>query len=524
VVKFLKKLRISTSRMRKNYGLVFFIHAISWIECNNLPCIAKSSNLFTFPSTQTMLSNNKLQPRYTKSKSNLRMSRLRPLHRTETEFAILRGGYDSDDIGSDKPDRFQIELENGQKVFLSLEGSQALERALEIVRSRRHVEITPTHYFLALLVEPESSLRKMIVGESTTFDDVSSAVEKSLNQALGKLTTQNPAPKAIGISSRLHQVLDRAYSMSKSHSLGNDVTILIEDMVLALAEDPSIQAALTAANFPLKRLQQAAADRRKRSERTKGNGELQALEEFAHELVVDAERGRLDPVIGREAEIRRVIEILSRRTKNNPCLVGEPGVGKTAIVEGLAHRILAGDVPHGLNGTRIYSLDLAALYAGTKYRGELEERFQRIMREVEAARGQVLLFVDEIHMLLGGAGGEDAHSLANLLKPALARGLRCIGATTNNEYRTHIERDGAFERRFQKARSPPPPPPMRRLHTQHTHTAHTHTAHTHTQRSLRVLGRTVCWRESLQRSPRASKRDSQAPPRPASASGLPCPL
>ena len=420
-----------------------------WIKCNSIAENAvpmKNLKFLSIPSKSSIVLGH--------SEQHFRLRDCGYLKR------ILRGGDDVEESGSEKVDRFQIQLENGQKVILTLEESHALERALEIVRSRRHVEITPLHYFLALLVAPESSLRRFLVGESTSFDDVASAIEKALNQALSKLTSQSPAPKAIGISARLQNVLDRAYSLSKSHSQGNsfagDVPIQIEDMISALAEEASIQAALAVANFPVKRLQQAAAARRKRSERVQEGEGLQALEEFAHELVVDAERGRLDPVIGREAEIRRVIEILSRRTKNNPCLVGEPGVGKTAIVEGLAHRILAGDVPHGLNGTRIYSLDLAALYAGTKYRGELEERFRRIMRELEAAQGRVLLFVDEIHMLLGGAGGEDAHSLANLLKPALARGLRCIGATTNNEYRAHIERDGAFERRFQKARPPGP--------------------------------------------------------------------
>ena len=374
-------------------------------------------------------------------------------------WTILRGGYEPNDDVSEDPEKLQIELSNGGKIILTLEALQSLQRAFEIAKSRKHVEITPAHYFLAILLPPESSLRKMLVGESTSFDDVASAIEKSLNHGLSKLAAQNPGPKTIGMSSRLQDVLERAYSSSKAFGSNGpkDVPIPIEELILALADEGPVQAALQAANFPVKRLQQAAAARRRRAERSPdSDAPPQALEEFAHELVVDAERGRLDPVIGREEEIRRVIEILSRRTKNNPCLVGEPGVGKTAIVEGLAHRILAGDVPHGLNGTRIYSLDLAALYAGTKYRGELEERFRRIMREVEAARGRVLLFIDEIHMLLGGAGGEDAHSLANLLKPALARGLRCIGATTNNEYRTHIERDGAFERRFQKAPTPIP--------------------------------------------------------------------
>ena len=198
---------------------------------------------------------------------------------------------------------------------------------------------------------------------------------------------------------------------------------------------------IASAGVSVKRMQQ------RRGSGAQADGKGGALEKYARELVVDAERGRLDPVIGREDEIRRVIEILSRRSKNNPCLVGDPGVGKTAIVEGLAQRILAGDVPHNLNGTSVWSLDLASLYAGTKFRGELEERFKQVMKEVEDAEGKVLLFIDEIHMLIGGSSEGE---LANLLKPALARGLRCIGATTLNEYRQYIEKDGAFERRFQR--------------------------------------------------------------------------
>jgi len=178
--------------------------------------------------------------------------------------------------------------------------------------------------------------------------------------------------------------------------------------------------------------------------------QYQALEKYGVDLTARAREGKVDPVIGRDAEIRRVIQVLSRRTKNNPVLIGEPGVGKTAIVEGLALRIVRGDVPEGLKNKRIVSLDMGALIAGAKYRGEFEERLKAVLKEVAAAEGAVIMFIDELHTLVGAGAAEGATDAANLLKPALARGdLRCIGATTLDEYRKHIEKDKALERRFQ---------------------------------------------------------------------------
>ena len=179
-------------------------------------------------------------------------------------------------------------------------------------------------------------------------------------------------------------------------------------------------------------------------------GSYQALEKYGRDLTTLAESGKLDPVIGRDEEIRRVMQVLSRRTKNNPVLIGEPGVGKTAIAEGLAQRIVAGDVPEGLKGKRVWALDVGALLAGAKYRGEFEERLKAVLEEIENAAGEIVLFIDELHTIVGAGAAEGAVDAANLLKPMLARGeLRAVGATTLDEYRKHIEKDAALERRFQ---------------------------------------------------------------------------
>ena len=235
----------------------------------------------------------------------------------------------------------------------------------------------------------------------------------------------------------LRRVLDDAFA--EAASLGDEF-VSVEHLLLALDVVP--RDALLGA------LKDVRGGQRVTSQDPEGS--YQALEKYGRDLTALAEEGKLDPVIGRDEEIRRTIQVLSRRTKNNPVLIGEPGVGKTAIAEGLAQRIVAGDVPSGLEGKRVWALDVGALVAGAKYRGEFEERLKAVLSEITASEGQIILFIDELHTIVGAGAAEGAVSAGNLLKPMLARGeLRAVGATTLDEYRTHIEKDPALERRFQ---------------------------------------------------------------------------
>ncbi len=232
-------------------------------------------------------------------------------------------------------------------------------------------------------------------------------------------------------------MLDKAFDEAKRM---DDEYVSVDHLLLALDVVPRDEL--------LARIKEVRGGQRVTSQDPEGT--FDALNKYGKDLTELAESGRLDPVIGRDEEIRRVIQVLSRRTKNNPVLIGEPGVGKTAIVEGLAQRIVAGDVPEGLKGRRVWALDIGSLLAGSKYRGEFEERLKAVLGEIQSAEGRIILFIDELHTIVGAGAAEGAVSAGNLLKPMLARGeLRCIGATTLDEYRKHIEKDAALERRFQ---------------------------------------------------------------------------
>ena len=254
-----------------------------------------------------------------------------------------------------------------------------------------------------------------------------------------------------GLSRRTLEAFRKAEDEAKALK---DDFVSVEHFVLAMARhDRDIQASLEqAGGVTYDKLLTALASVRgnQRVVDRDPEGKFQALEKYTRDLTDLAKRGKSDPVIGRDEEIRRVMQVLSRRTKNNPVLIGEPGVGKTAIVEGIAQRIVRGDVPESLKGKRVVSLDMGALVAGAKFRGEFEDRLKAVLKEVEGAAGQIILFIDEIHTIVGAGAAEGSMDAANLLKPALARGeLRCIGATTLDEYRKRIEKDAALERRFQ---------------------------------------------------------------------------
>jgi ATP-dependent Clp protease ATP-binding subunit ClpB len=280
------------------------------------------------------------------------------------------------------------------------------------------------------------------------------ALLQRLQQAIERLPRVSGSGAGGGqvyISPRVNEVFTSAEAVAQQMK---DEFVSVEHMLLALASLPDgpVAEAMRAAGLTREKLLEALAAVRGGQRVTSQNpeGTYEALEKYGRDLTALAQQGKLDPVIGRDEEIRRVIQILSRRTKNNPVLIGPPGVGKTAIVEGLAQRIVRGDVPEGLKGKRIVSLDMGALVAGAKYRGEFEERLKAVLKAVQDAQGEVILFIDELHTVVGAGAAEGAMDASNLLKPALARGeLHCIGATTLDEYKKHIEKDAALERRFQ---------------------------------------------------------------------------
>ena len=334
---------------------------------------------------------------------------------------------------------------------LTQKSQEALAEAQAIATRMGHVEVDGEHLLMALIEQPDGLVPRLLEQAGVDTAALRADLDRELNRR-PRVSGPGAAPGQVSVTKRLASLLEAA---EREATRLRDDYVSVEHLVVALAEEGSASAAgrillahgVTRDSF-LTALTKVRGNQRVTS--ASPEGAYEALQKYGRDLVAEGRAGRLDPVIGRDAEIRRVIQILSRKTKNNPVLIGDPGVGKTAIVEGLAQRIVRADVPEGLRDKTIFSLDMGSLVAGAKYRGEFEERLQAVLSEVTAAEGRILLFVDELHTVVGAGATEGSLDAGNMLKPMLARGeLHMIGATTLDEYRKHIEKDAALERRFQ---------------------------------------------------------------------------
>src|SRR5713101_3560337 len=330
---------------------------------------------------------------------------------------------------------------------LTVKAQEAIQAAQSLADQGNHQAVEPEHLLLALLQQQEGVVGPLLAKLGARPE----ALARQVQTEIEKLPAVRGGGGRQYASQRFEGVIDRSWQEAERLK---DEYISIEHLLIAIAQDKGGAAAriLAGNGVTAESIYKALVEVRGSQRVTDASPEekYQALQRYSKDLTDLARKGKLDPVIGRDEEIRRVVQVLSRRTKNNPVLIGEPGVGKTAIVEGLAQRIIAGDVPEGLKGKRLVALDIGAMVAGSKYRGEFEDRLKAVLREITESEGEIICFIDELHTLVGAGAAEGAVDAANMLKPALARGeLRCVGATTLDEYRKHVEKDPALERRFQ---------------------------------------------------------------------------